>query len=149
MKTLTAITGLAAVTSVQAAQNEPSYEDQLVAAVLVAEAGGEGYQGLRAVHETICNRAKAKGWSRQRVVLQPKQYSCLNKCDPDRLIAICKHHKAWNGALKVAMSKPGNITKGATHYDNVGRWGKPEWAKEMKEVATIKHHVFYKQEKKT
>ncbi len=143
MKSQIAAIGLAAVTAQAATEKQPSYETQLVAAVLVAEAGGEGWQGLRAVHETICNRAAQKGWSKTRVVTQKFQYSCLNGTTPEKLIAKARKHNVWGAAIKVAQEKPGEIVKGATHYDNVKAFGKPAWAYHARLVATVKNHQFY------
>lgn len=142
MKPHIAVIGLAASTA-QAQHPAPTHEQALIAAVLVAEAGGEGWQGLRAVHETICNRAKLKGWSKTRVVMQKWQYSCLNRIKPDTLIARAQKHDAWEAALKVVTSRVGDLTKGATHYDNVRRFGMPAWAKDARLTVTIKNHMFY------
>lgn len=142
MKPHIAVIGLAASTA-QAQHPAPTPEQAIIAAVLVAEAGGEGWQGLRAVHETICNRAKLKGWSKTRVVMQKWQYSCLNRVKPDTLIKRAQQHDAWEAALKVATSKAGDIVKGATHYDNVKRNGLPAWAQNARMVAKVKNHQFY------
>lgn len=45
--------------------------------------------------------------------------------------------KAW------AESAKSNLTKGATHWENVKAFGKPKWASKMKKTVTIKDHVFF------
>ena len=53
-------------------------ERALIASVIIAEAGGEGREGMEAVWEVIHTRAKERKLSYTRVVTQRKQFSCLN-----------------------------------------------------------------------
>jgi hypothetical protein len=71
----------------KAASPSPApYGQQVVAAVLMGEAWGEGEAAMTAVAEVIRRRADLKGISPLAVVVQPKQFTCLNRCSPEDLV---------------------------------------------------------------
>ena len=67
----------------------------LIAAVIVAEAGGEGKIGMEAVYEVIWQRAALSHSSYTDVVTKPKQFSCLNGVEPAKLIKRMSKHKHY------------------------------------------------------
>ena len=67
--------------------NAPTPQEKaLIAAVLVAEAGGELKVGLSAVYEVIWKRVSNTNSSYTQVVTKPKQFSCLNSMSKKKLI---------------------------------------------------------------
>lgn len=118
-------------------------ENELVAAVLIGEAGGEGdHRSLWAVREVIDNRARLRHATRTAVVLAREQFSCLNKLTREELVARAKRHPRWDEALRVARSsKRTNYTSGALYYhrDTI----LPGWAMLSKPVAYIGRHKYY------
>ncbi len=120
-----------------------SFERDAIAAVLAAEARGEGVDGMKAVAEVIRNRGGDPLWQ----VLKPRQFSCLDQCSIVTLIRMMRRERGWENACAVAgmlLRRPaalGDRTLRATHYDNVLRF--PSWAREMKRTAVIGKHAFY------
>lgn len=133
-------------------------DKNLVAAVLRAEAGGEGEMGQVAVLSVIWTRAMRSpfyNWpsTLDGVVAQPWQFSCLNKNDPtrpkiDTWIKDPKAHlfpqlsiiEAW-----LAGQSP-NPVAGADHYLNP-KTADPatvaKFDKEFKLVRNLGNHRFY------
>ena len=105
----------------------------IIAATIVGEAGGEGYEGMQAVKNVLQNRADKKGTIPAREALRPKQFSMWDdatigisvpgdfnkKGRPDiiqRIIDMYKKHSKWDTAVTLAKSKIKDITGGATMY---------------------------------
>ena len=123
-----------------------AYSDQeLVAAVLIGEAGGEGVEGLQAVHEVIITRSQERRLTEAQVVAQKHQFSCL-AVGASELVAKGKRHSRWKDALNEAVAPAnGNLTRGANHYLAPKRLKKlPSWARGVKSCAVIGGHNFYK-----
>jgi spore germination cell wall hydrolase CwlJ-like protein len=130
-----------ALTTAASAAHPPAVE--LVAAVIVAEAAGEGYAGMRAVREVIQMRAYERRQTERAVVTAPKQFSCLNRTTPARLIAQARKCSTWNTALSLASSPVERATVAqANHYHTTTV--RPVWAAGQRAVATVGGHVFYK-----
>lgn len=118
---------------------------QLLASVLIMEAGGEGRAGMQAVWEVIWTRAKNRRLSPVGVVTQRKQFSCLNHIEPGRAIATAQRHPHWRHAWGIVGSPPvTNITKGAEHYHATWMVKAPYWADPSKKTVTLGRHTFYK-----
>ena len=120
------------------------YDQTVVAATLILEAGGEYDEGsLEAVYEVIYNRAIKKSQSFSEVCLARKQFSCWNDKNIQETINKASNHPRWNEAIKIAYSDPKtNYTKGADHYH--ADYVNPYWAKSMVKTTTIGRHIFYK-----
>lgn len=111
---------------------------------LIAEAIGEGPEGMRLVAETILNRAAIRGLSPEEVVRQPKQYTGLNSPG-----ASAK--KAWNNPEALAAAEaawqlaqePGDPTGGADHYYAQDTIDQPWWAKGMTPKGEMGGHTFF------
>lgn len=123
-----------------------TYGQQVVAAVLMAEAWGEGREGMIAVAEVIRNRADKEGISPLAIVKQPRQFTSLNNTTPPQLIRKFWKARDWEIALEISRmlynepEKLPGITNGADHYDN----GRPYWAKGRTPVAVVGSHKFYR-----
>lgn len=110
---------------------------------LIAEALGEGPEGMRLVGETILNRAAIRGLTPEQVVRQPRQYTGLEDpgsaarrawSDPD---AIAAAQAAWELA-----QQPGDPTGGADHYYAQDTISAPWWAKGMTPKGEMGGHTF-------
>lgn len=141
---LFAVTGL--LTLGASAGQAATYGQQVVAAVLMGEARGEGRDGMVAVAEVIRTRADRMGISPLAVVKQPYQFSCMNGLTPPELIRKHWDKKQWSEAIEIAKivyNEPENLpglTRGATHFDH----GVPDWALGRTPVAVVGRHSFYK-----
>lgn len=131
-----------------------TYQEKVLAAVLVAEATGEGAQGMRAVAEVIRQRAHEKDKTPFQVVIdgttKRRAFSCLNRTTPNSLYRRWNKDENYGEALKIAavlIQQPerlGGLTRQATHYTR--RWEKPYWAKGKRPVMVIGRHAFYRLE---
>lgn len=121
-------------------------ERNLCAAVLIAEAGGEGRAGMSAVWEVVHQRVKDRRWpnTHAKVVKQRWQFSCLNGITDGRLVARAQRHPMWRHAWGITGAPP--VTQQvhqSNHYHN-NRIRKPYWAKGEEPVAIIGNHLFYR-----
>ena len=142
---------------------QPYTIEEIVAATLVDEAGGEKnpLDGMHAVLNVIMNRSK--GNIRQAAVecLKPKQFSGwnkINKKDPEAIkqfIDSKRSHSKFKDALdlvnKARSGSLKDITKGANHFLNVQltkqqrKGGNlPSWYDSNKVVADYGKHRFLK-----
>lgn len=120
-------------------------DDELIAATLILEAGGERHPySMVAVYEVIRNRATQRNQTMREVVLARKQFSCWNNVE--RRMELFEHatrHIQYPLALKIVREKKDtNITRGATHYHAVRV--NPYWATSYTETITIQNHIFYR-----
>lgn len=110
---------------------------------LIAEALGEGPEGMRRVGETILNRAAIRGLTPAEVVRQPKQYTGYYAPGPAAIAAqrnpaaISAAEAAWELARQ-----PGDPTNGADHYH--ANYVNPGWASAMPSTGDYGNHMFYK-----
>ena len=123
-----------------ATSTRPTYGQQVVAAVLMGEAWGEGEAALIAVAEVIRVRADAAGLSPLAVVQQPFQFSCLNGIEPRELIGKFLRYRDFEVALRISRcmynspSELPGIAKGATHFERVGT--RAHWTRGHQPVAS-------------
>lgn len=136
-------------------------EKNKVIATIVAEAIGEGEEGLQASLNTVKNRAKEKGKTLYDVVSQPAQYSAFSSDNKiyskvrdllrgkPVLFANATEKQSVEKAVKkvkemVEDSNLQDITDGATHYFNEKTMTDKSWMNEGKETKRIGNHVFKK-----
>ena len=120
-----------------------TYEQDVVIATIILEAGGEYYVGaIEAVHEVIVNRAMKRNLTPAEVCLQKKQFSCWNGISVEDGITKAKAHPRWEIA-KRALCRESNYVNGADHY-HANYIKNPYWAKSMRKTAVIGRHTFYK-----
>ncbi len=111
---------------------------------LIAEAYGEGPEGMRRVAETIINRAAIRGLTPEQVVRQASQYTGLTSPGPSA-------KKAWNDPQAIAAAQaawelaqqPGDPTGGADHYYAQGTISQPWWAASMTPKGEYGGHTFF------
>ena len=120
------------------------YDQTVVAATLILEAGGEYEEGsLEAVYEVIYNRAIKQSKSFSEICLAYKQFSCWNDKDVMENIEKASNHPRWSEAMKIAYSDPKtNYTNGADHYH--ADYVNPYWTKSLVKTTKIGRHIFYK-----
>lgn len=116
---------------------------QAVIDTLIAEAIGEGPEGMRRVAETILNRAAIRGLTPEQVVKQPKQYTGYEAPGADTVTAMKDPavRAAAEAAFRLAM-EPGDPTKGADHYFNPNLVS-PSWARSMTPTGQYKNHAYF------
>ncbi len=136
-----------ALLSCSSSVHAATYGQQVVAAVLLAEARGEGLQGMAAVAEVMRRRADAQGVT-MLAVARPGAFSSLNGTTHDKLLKKFQHHPLFPRALeiaRIAYNQPGrlpNLTLGATHFTHKAET--PYWAEGHTPVAVIGNHAFYR-----
>ena len=98
---------------------------------------------MRAVREVIQMRAYERRQTEHAVVTAPKQFSCLNRVTPARLVAHAKSHPAWHVALALARQPAAVATvQQANHYHALTV--RPRWAAGQRPVAIVGSHAFYR-----
>ena len=159
---------------VQQHQEQRISGPEIIATLLVREAGGQGLEGMQAVLDVLVNRSKLDGKNLVEEALIFKQFSCLNNVvknssgelnkqtiDVPLLQRMIEHSKqtpmfndAYNLVKQAEQGTLKDITHGATHY-HVYRGEKkvsPSWTaielggKNPKAVITAKigDHAFLK-----
>ena len=124
-----------------------TYGQEVVAAVLLAEARGEGDKGMKAVAEVIRTRADKKGVSMLAVV-KPGASTSLNGINRDILLRRFRYHPMFAEALRIARTaynephRLPNVSRNATHFAHKSE--APWWARGKRPVARIGNHVFYR-----
>ena len=137
---------LAASLIALAAFAEPTLteEQQIIALTLLAEARGEGTEGMEAVAMVIKQRMANRKQTASQVCLAPKQFSCWNGKSSDDLRHLWQSPAAPD-AIEVVRNfgKLDSAAIGhADHYCTVKI--KPYWSKGKTPVAVIGNHKFFK-----
>ena len=116
---------------------------------IIGEASQEPLPGQIAVAEVIRLRASIGGWwgsSFKYVCLNPFQFSFWNDKSRSQKRISNMSGTEWQRAGRAwAESEFTNYSNGATHYENIKAFGDPKWKRDMKEVARIGKHVFYRE----
>lgn len=107
---------------------QAAINDQMAIRAILGEARGEGFQGMYAVACAIRNRGHLAG-------VYGKDAVMLHLTEKVRQEA----RKAW-----ISSGSGIDITRGATHWENVEAFGTPVWARNMKKIIKINHHTFFK-----
>ena len=119
--------------------------NELIAAVLVAEAGAEtDPRALSAVFEVVKNRAAFYQIPYSKVVVERWQFSCLNRVhDIDRWVARMRRHDRFSEALYIVRAdRKTDFTNRADHYHE--EKVDPIWARGLIPTARIGRHKFYR-----
>lgn len=115
------------------------------------EARGESFEGKKAVAFVVVNRAIKPQWlnSIHGVCVQPWQFSCWNKSDPNRAILTgidvesnAPAIRSCRNAVDAVLGGEPDFTNGADHY-HADYIAQPDWARGQKVVATVGRHKFY------
>ena len=105
--------------------------------VLLAEGANQGYEGIYAIACVIKNRG---GDLRGFMGAHRKDLDLFCNRQGKRYIEMAKQIETI-----VFKNNGQDITNGATHFENIQRFGVPYWAKKMDSVAVIGEHTFYKE----
>jgi cell wall hydrolase len=126
-----------------------SFDERLIAAILMAEARGEGVVGMTAVGEVIANRARIRRMPPKMVVQEPYQFTPLNRTKPRELILRFEKMLLYPEALQIARTViqtpaalPG-LAAGADHFEQIGA-PVPHWARGRRPVAVVGGHRFWR-----
>ena len=130
------------------AASRGTYGQQVVAAVLMAEAWGEGEEAMTAVAEVIRKRADEWQMSPLAVVKKVRHFSCMNGTRPEMLVRKFHRERDFELALQIARTLyntphalPG-LSRGATHFHDHSKT--PYWASGERPVAVIGKLSFYR-----
>ena len=120
----------------------------VIALTILAEARGEGKDGMAAVACVIAQRAENRSMTPEKVCLQKWQFSCWNGKSEQDLDHLYKSPMAdWALYLEANIHSMNRAKVGfADHY--YADWIKAQyWAKGKKPVAVIGKHKFYRLKK--
>ncbi|MGK9200482.1 PLxRFG domain-containing protein [Sinorhizobium meliloti] len=110
---------------------------------VIAEAAGEGDEGMLAVASVIKNRAGVRGKSPGEIVREPDQFTGYAKPGPGALKAMQdpETRKRAESAIMRAFAGGEDPTGGADHYHATSV--NPDWAGKMPQTAKVGQHLFY------
>ena len=116
----------------------------VVALTILAEARGEGPDGMAAVAACIQQRSLNRSMTPEEVCLEKKQFSCWNGKRPADLEHLLKLPQAKTANwLSKNLHKLNRAKIGyADHYH--ADYVKPYWADKTKKTFTIGQHIFYR-----
>lgn len=126
-------------------------ERETLAACLVLEAASQGEFGMRAVMAVIRNRAGGEPELFAPTVLQPKQFSALNKVTAGyetlaAAIRRARRDRVWATAVAIVddaiHGQWHDPTGGATHYTRSAE--RTRWTRSLAKTTTIGAHSFYR-----
>lgn len=143
----------------QVSQISQEQKINVITAVIILEAGGEGVSGMKAVAEVIYNRAitiqnlaakKGKAVSiidaQYAVVTAKKQFSCLNTQSAAEAVTKASNHKRYDIAQQIVTDsiagKVSNLTSDSNHYCRFDCF--PKWRDDKKMTVRIGNHCFFK-----
>ena len=113
------------------AEFDPAKMDLYVDVVLT-EAASESLRGQIAVAEVLRNR----DW-------ETHGFCGLRRPHLRRFLRMeAAQRAAARHAVRIALGGS-NLSRGATHYENVRRFGRPKWASAMAVTTRIGRHTFY------
>ena len=123
--------------------------DEVIAAVIIGEAGGEGQIGMRAVASVIANRIRPDK-DAFFVVTQKFQFSCINNKEHENFVNKARRHPRWSFAVELTKEindgELVDVTDGATHFLNTAKVRRmPRWAYLFEFKGKIGAHSFYKE----
>jgi hypothetical protein len=109
---------------------------------IVAEAVDDGRAGMYAVACVVRNRVN-KGLPLGLVAMKRRDLKkfCCNQSEYKIVIAKEVVHQVFE-------HKGEDITGGATHFENIQKYGKPQWAYGMKKTVKIGCHTFYRKKRR-
>lgn len=131
----------------------------VLARTLYGEASNQKWEGLIAVAFVVANRAKKPKRFGEGVIgvcLKPKNFSCWNHDDPNRIRIMRVTYdnvsfvRCVAAAASVLSGSVTDITGGADHYHTIKKpayaetWP-PYWVPSMTKTVTIGDHVFYRE----
>jgi len=104
---------------------------------LIAEDVAGGYQGMYAVACCVRNRLNA-GMDHGLVAMKRPDLNKFVKREGKTYELMAR-----DILRKVFLENAPDVTRGATHYEAVERYGLPKWAKGMVRTAKVGEHTFF------
>ena len=131
------------------ANADQNHDINVVARTLLAEAKGDGSNGMSAVACVIQQRVIERHLTAAEVCLQSKQFSCWNKAtESDRQTKVLKNDWQSSCAQKLATAivKGEALDRSAVGFANsyCGTDCYPSWSWKAKRVATVGGHKFFR-----
>lgn len=112
--------------------------DDIVAEVIAAEACSEGFDGMKAVANTIANRSKHQSKTPYQIVTAKNQYYGYTNKNRHKIYLSCKSEADY---LSVHLMELSDLTDGAEFFllpgEPVRKW-------HGKKTVTIGKHTFYR-----
>lgn len=109
--------------------------DQAIKAI-IGEAENQGFHGMLAVACGIRNRNTLQGvYGLKAARVRNHQYNSTT---------LNQANLAWSLASNSDIKDNCDFLGGATHWDNINAFGKPNWANSMIETYRYRDHVFYR-----
>ena len=132
------------ITLIACAQPSLTDEQQLLALTLLAEARGEGVQGMEAVAMVVKQRMVNRSQIAKQVCLAPKQFSAWNGRSKSDLEYLWRSPAASDavGVVRRFSQLDPTVIDYADHYCTVQIT--PYWALDQQPVAVIGNHKFYR-----
>jgi hypothetical protein len=106
---------------------------------LIAEDVSGGYQGMYAVACCVRNRLNI-GMNTGLVALKRKDLNVFVERQGRKYELMAK-----DIIRQVFEENAQDVTRGATHYENIERYGLPKWAKGMVRTTKIGEHTYFKE----
>lgn len=131
---------------------QAGWQENTIAAVLVAEAGGEGLSGMQLVAEVIINRAQQGHKSIVTVISKPGEFTCLNHTTSTKLYLkwLRKNPQGMQEALKLVqqmLKQPEQfkrrLPRNVLFYDNKRYPKADSWPQNLAVFAIIGNHRFW------
>lgn len=123
------------------ASSDPSADERCMRAAVYKEAGNQSLKGMKAVRQTIRNRARRTGKSWCSTIKEPKQFSFYR---PGTKLADVRIDKKWLHRYRKASIMPDVLSRDHLffHHKDI----KPKWAGRMK-CRKIDDHMYCKFDK--
>lgn len=126
----------------------PQLHAGVVALTILAEARGEGQDGMAAVACVIAQRAENRSLTPEQVCLKRWQFSCWNGKSEDELKHLYKSPQAGFALyLEKNIDRMNRAKVGYADHYYASYIKPPYWAKGKKPVAVIGQHKFYRLKK--
>lgn len=129
-----------------------TYQEKVVAAVIMGEASIEGARGMYAVAEVINRRSQISHKTPYQIVTASRgrihAFSCMNGTTPERMVQKFQTWDSWPIAIQIAHvtctapNRLPNYTNRATHFTR--KTERPWWARGKRIVAVVGNHAFYR-----
>ncbi|MCA1490098.1 PLxRFG domain-containing protein [Ensifer sp. NBAIM29] len=127
------------------AKSAPSSRDwNDIVDTVIAEAAGEGDEGMAAVASVIKNRAGARGKTPAEIIREPDQFTGYSKPGDAAKRAMQDPEMRRRAEAVVASVFSGEVpdpTGGADHYHATSV--SPDWASKMPRTTRVGNHLFY------
>jgi len=128
-------------------------ETELLGILIIGEAEGEPIEGWIAVGSVVRNRVFYRKWDGEtyhQVILMPKQFSCFDDVNVNRMLKILDkpaesgiwwRQAKWVAQGIIAQNIRDNTSEALNYHSFMVS---PPWDKKMVKTIQIGNHIFYK-----